>query len=110
MKKVAQMNSIFDAATILLLISYAAVQVLQLTHAQYMPLYLFVPLMALIRISLSGAGHYLIHRPQIGLNKLFTNVFDISYVSMAFVVNDHTLCIIPSVSVKLIVRKMCLLP
>jgi hypothetical protein len=48
--------------------------------------------MAALRISLSGAGHYLIHRPQIDFIKLFTNIFDANYVPMAFVVIDgHTL-------------------
>jgi len=91
-KKIARMDSLFDAVTIILLIIYIIVQLLRLNFTQYMPIYLFVPLMAALRISLSGAGHYLIHRAQIRLNKVFANIFDINYVPMAFVVTDgHTL-------------------
>jgi hypothetical protein len=91
-KKVAQMDTLFDVTTIALLVAYFLVQALRLNVASYLPAYVFVPLMAMLRISLSGAGHYLIHRPQVGLNKLFANVFDINYVPMAFVVTDgHTL-------------------
>lgn len=86
------MNSLFDAVTVTLFIFYILVQLLRLNFAQYMPIYLFVPLMASLRISLSGAGHYLIHRPQIRFNKVFAHIFDINYVPMAFVVTDgHTL-------------------
>ena len=91
-KKVAQMDSLFDGVTVFLVIAYVLVQVLRLNFTQYMPIYLFVPLMAMLRISLSGVGHYLIHRPQVRFNKLFMNVFDINYVPMAFVVADgHSL-------------------
>lgn len=91
-QKVAQMDFIFDITTLILSIAYILVQVLRLHFAQYMPIYLFVPLMTMLRISLSGAGHYLIHRPQVGFNKFLANVFDINYVPMAFVVTDgHTL-------------------
>ncbi|WP_256875032.1 cytochrome b5 domain-containing protein [Nostoc sp. C052] len=91
-KKIEQMDFIFDVVTIILLVVYILVQVLRLNFMQYMPIYLFVPLMAALRISLTGAGHYLIHRAQVRLNKVFANIFDISYVPMAFVVTDgHTL-------------------
>jgi hypothetical protein len=91
-KKVAQMDALFDAVTVVLLIAYFVVQVLRLNVVSYMPMYLFVPLMAMLRLSLSGVGHYLIHRPQVRFNKFFANVFDINYVPMAFVVTDgHTL-------------------
>jgi hypothetical protein len=91
-KRVEQMDSWFDWISILIVFAYVAVQVLRLEFVQYMPAYLFVFLMTTIRVSLSGVGHYLIHRPQTGLNKLFANVFDISYVPMAFVVADgHSL-------------------
>jgi hypothetical protein len=37
-------------------------------------------------------GHYLIHRPQTGINKVLSSVFDINYVPLALVVTDgHTL-------------------
>ena len=91
-KKVAQMDSLFDKVSVLLAIAYVLVQVLRVNFTPYMPVYLFIPLMTMLRISLSGVGHYLIHRPQVGLNKIFTNVFDVSYVPMAFVVADgHSL-------------------
>ncbi len=91
-KRVARMDSWFDWISILIVFAYIAVQILRLEFVQYMPAYLFVFLMTTIRVSLSGVGHYLIHRPQTGLNKLFANVFDISYVPMAFVVADgHSL-------------------
>jgi hypothetical protein len=91
-KKIAQMDSIFDAVTIVLGIFYILVQFLRLNFTQYMPIYLFVPLMVMLRISLAGAGHYLIHRPQVRLNKALEQIFDINYVPMAFVVADgHSL-------------------
>ena len=91
-KKVTQMDSLFNLASIVLAIAYVLVQVLRLSFPPFMPAYLFVPLMTMLRISLSGVGHYLIHRPQVGLNKVFTNVFDVSYVPMALVVADgHSL-------------------
>jgi Cytochrome b5-like Heme/Steroid binding domain len=91
-KTIDRMDTLFDIVSVLLLIVYIAVQVLRLNLPEYMPSYWFVPLMVMLRISLSGTGHYLIHRPQVGLNKLFENVFDINYVPMAFVVTDgHTL-------------------
>ena len=91
-KKIAQMDSLFDAVTITLGIMYILVQVLRLGFTQYMPLYLFIPLMVALRISLAGAGHYFIHRPQVGLNKAIEQIFDINYVPMAFVVTDgHSL-------------------
>jgi hypothetical protein len=91
-KKVARMDFLFDTTTALLFLTYILVQVLRLEFTQYMPLYLFVPFMVALRISLAGSGHYLIHRAQVGLNKAFSQVFDINYVPMAFVVTDgHSL-------------------
>lgn len=90
-KLVARMNFIFDAVTVVLTFAYVGAQVLRL-FTPMMPLWIFVPLMAALRISLSGAGHYLNHRPIAGWNKVFAHIFDISYVPMAFVVVDgHTL-------------------
>jgi Cytochrome b5-like Heme/Steroid binding domain len=90
--KVAQMDFAFDAVTITLCFAYFFVQILSLWNHALMPNYLFVPLLSILRISLSGAGHYLNHRAQVGWNKVFAHVFDISYVPMAFVVMDgHTL-------------------
>uniref|UniRef100_A0A0C1R6Z8 Membrane protein n=1 Tax=Tolypothrix bouteillei VB521301 TaxID=1479485 RepID=A0A0C1R6Z8_9CYAN len=91
-KKIAHMDFMFDAIALILGIIYILVQVLRLGFTQYMPIYLFVPLMVALRISLAGAGHYFIHRPQVGLNKALEQVFDINYVPMAFVVTDgHSL-------------------
>jgi Cytochrome b5-like Heme/Steroid binding domain len=82
----------FDATTIILGIAYVLVQILRLWVPALMPIYVFVPLLAILRISLSGAGHYLNHRAQVGWNKVFAHIFDLSYVPMAFVVMDgHTL-------------------
>ncbi|MBS9383333.1 MAG: hypothetical protein HEQ24_03540 [Dolichospermum sp. BR01] len=90
--KIAQMDSLFDAVTMILGISYILVQVLRIGFSEYMPISLFVPLMVALRISLAGAGHYFIHRPQVGLNKAIEQIFDINYVPMAFVVTDgHSL-------------------
>ncbi|MGA7935333.1 MAG: cytochrome b5-like heme/steroid binding domain-containing protein [Kovacikia sp.] len=91
-QKVAQMDRWFDFVSVLLIIAYVLVQVLRLGFTPYMPIYLFVPLLTSLRVALAGVGHYLIHRPQVGFNKLFANIFDISYVPMTFVVTDgHTL-------------------
>ena len=91
-KKVAQMDFLFNVVSVMLVLAYALVEWLRLGFTPYMPMYVFVPLMAMLRISLSGVGHYLIHRPQIGLNKIFANVFDISYVPLTMVVIDgHSL-------------------
>ncbi|MGJ3248170.1 MAG: cytochrome b5 domain-containing protein [Elainellaceae cyanobacterium] len=89
---IARMDKLFDLAMIMLAIAYVLVQFLRLATPQAIPIYLFVPIMVALRISLSGAGHYLIHRAQVGLNKVASHVFDINYVPMAFVVIDgHTL-------------------
>jgi Cytochrome b5-like Heme/Steroid binding domain len=90
--KVAQMDFAFDATTIGLGFAYVLVQILRIWFPALMPVYLFVPLLSILRISLSGAGHYLNHRAQVGWNKVFAHIFDITYVPMAFVVVDgHTL-------------------
>ena len=90
--KVDRMDSTFDIVTILLAVAYVLVQMLRLCFPSLMPIFLFVPLLAMLRISLSGAGHYLNHRAQVGWNKALAHVFDITYVPMAFVVVDgHTL-------------------
>ncbi|MGB7251027.1 MAG: cytochrome b5-like heme/steroid binding domain-containing protein [Phormidesmis sp.] len=90
--EIARMDRIFDVVTAVLAFAYFGVQILRLGFAQYMPIYLFVPMMVMLRISLSGAGHYLNHRALVGWNKALSHIFDISYVPMAFVVVDgHTL-------------------
>jgi hypothetical protein len=91
-QKVDRMDFWFNVVSVLLVTAYFLLQGLRLSFAQYIPLGLFIPLMAMLRISLSGVGHYLIHRPQIGLNKVFANVFDINYVPLTLVVTDgHSL-------------------
>lgn len=91
-QKVRQMDFLFNVVSVLLVIAYVLVQVLRLGFTPYMPMSVFVPLMTILRISLSGVGHYLIHQPQVRFNKVFANVFDINYVPMAFVVADgHSL-------------------
>jgi hypothetical protein len=91
-KKVEQMDFWFNVVSVLLVLAYVLLQWLRLSFAQYLPIAVFIPLMAMLRISLSGVGHYLIHRPQIGLNKVFANVFDINYVPLTLVVTDgHSL-------------------
>jgi Cytochrome b5-like Heme/Steroid binding domain len=91
-QKVAKMDFWFDVVTVLISIAYVLLQVMRLGFSQYMPIYLFIPLMAALRISLAGSGHYFIHRPQTGFNKFCANVFDINYVPLALVVTDgHTL-------------------
>lgn len=90
--KVARMDTIFDAIAIGLFIVYVLVQWLRLSHVEYMPIHLFVPLMVMLRMSLSGVGHYLIHRPQVGWTKVLAHVFDFNYVPMTLVVTDgHSL-------------------
>jgi hypothetical protein len=91
-KKIAKVDRWFDWVSVMLVVAYFATQVLRLGFTDYMPAYVFVPLMAFLRISLSGVGHYLIHRPQVSWNKAFANIFDINYVPMTFVVADgHSL-------------------
>ena len=91
-QKIAQQDRLFDVIGGLLFVLYLLVQWFYLDFSQYMPVYLFVSLIVILRISLAGVGHYLIHRPQVGLNKVFSSVFDINYVPLALVVTDgHTL-------------------
>jgi Cytochrome b5-like Heme/Steroid binding domain len=105
-KKVARMDSLFNIVSIAILVMYFVVQWLYLESRQYMPIYLFVLLMSMLRISLAGVGHYLIHRPQVGLNKAIANVFDINYVPLALVVTDgHTLLHHPFTQTEVDIKK-----
>jgi hypothetical protein len=91
-KKVAHMDRLFDGITLVLGILYVLVEVLRLSSPAWMPAPLFVPLMVILRIALSGAGHYLIHRPQVGITKALGQIFDLNYMPMTLVVLDgHTL-------------------
>lgn len=90
--KIKQMDFWFNMVSVVLFISYIALQGVYLELPTYLPLYIFTPLMVILRISLAGVGHYLIHRPQVGWNKIFANIFDINYVPLTLVVTDgHTL-------------------
>jgi Cytochrome b5-like Heme/Steroid binding domain len=105
-EKIAQMDFLFDVVSVLLFIIYIAIQFVYLDFRQYLPFYLFVPLMVMVRISLAGVGHYLIHRPQVGFNKAFANVFDINYVPLALVVTDgHTLLHHPFTQTEVDIKK-----
>jgi hypothetical protein len=105
-RKVARMDSLFNIASIVILVMYFAVQWLYLDFRQYMPIYPFVLLMSMLRISLAGVGHYLIHRPQVGINKAIANVFDINYVPLALVVTDgHTLLHHPFTQTEVDIKK-----
>lgn len=91
-QKIAQQDRLFNVISIILFILYFIVQWLYLDMKQYIPIYLFIPLIVMLRISLAGVGHYLIHRPQVGLNRVFSSIFDINYVPLALVVTDgHSL-------------------
>ncbi len=105
-KKVAQMDFLFNLVSVMLVVAYVLVEWLRLGFEQYMPIYVFVPLMAAIKIALSGTGHYLLHRPQIGFNRIFANVFDINYVPLAIVqIDGHNLMHHPFIESKVDVKK-----
>ncbi|WP_040798413.1 fatty acid desaturase [Nocardia higoensis] len=86
--RMKRMDRIFDLVVIVLAIAYFAVQGVRLAEPAWMPLPVFVLAMVLLRSSLAGFGHYAIHRAQKGMNKIFTNAFDINYVALAFVTAD----------------------
>lgn len=88
--QIAQQDFLFNVIGALLSVVYLVWQWLYL--GQHISIYLFVPLIVALRISLAGVGHYLIHRPQVGINKALSSIFDINYVPLALVVTDgHTL-------------------
>jgi hypothetical protein len=91
-QKIDRQDFLFDAIGISLFAIYLVIQWLYLNSNEYLPNYLFITTIVVLRISLAGVGHYLIHRPQVGVNKILANVFDINYVPLALVVTDgHTL-------------------
>ncbi|MBD2533236.1 cytochrome b5 domain-containing protein [Nostoc flagelliforme FACHB-838] len=105
-EKVAQMDFLFNLVSIMLVIGYVLIEWLRLDFKQYMPIYIFIPLMAMVKISLSGVGHYILHRPQIGLNKIFAHAFDINYVPLAIVqIDGHNLMHHPFIESKADVKK-----
>ena len=105
-ERIERMDFVFNATTLLLTIAYIGVQLLRLQATPMMPIYLFVPLMVALRLSLSGAGHYFNHRALVGWNKVFAHIFDLNYVPMAFVVVDgHTLMHHPSTQSEVDVKR-----
>ncbi len=105
-KKVERMDFIFNLISFIIFGLYFAVQWLYLDYQQYLPIYLFVILMPMLRIALAGVGHYLIHRPQVGWNKAMSNIFDINYVPLALVVTDgHTLLHHPFTETQVDIKK-----
>ena len=105
-KKVAQMDFLFDIVSVMLVVAYVLIEWLRLGFNQYMPIYVFIPLMAILKIAISGVGHYLLHRPQIGLNKIFAHVFDLNYVPLAMVqIDGHNLMHHPFIESKVDVKK-----
>lgn len=105
-QKIAQLDFLFDIVSAILFCLYLLLQWAYLDVRQVMPVYVFVPLLTALRISLAGVGHYLIHRPQVGLNKIFANVFDINYVPLALVVTDgHTLLHHPFTQTEVDIKK-----
>ncbi|WP_306359562.1 fatty acid desaturase [Nocardia sp. CC227C] len=86
--RIKRMDRYFDIVVAILAVAYFAVQGLRLWDTSWMPLPLFVVLMVLLRSSLAGFGHYAIHRAQKGMNKIYTNAFDLNYVALAFVTAD----------------------
>ncbi|MBF6215274.1 fatty acid desaturase [Nocardia puris] len=86
--KLKRMDRLFDVVAVLMVIAYFAVQGLRLSVPAWMPLPLFVFLMVVLRSSLAGFGHYAIHRAQKGMNKIYTNAFDLNYVALSFVTAD----------------------
>ena len=90
--RLKRMDVLFNIVAALLLIGYFAAQGLRLAQPAWMPLPLFVIAMVVLRSSLVGFGHYSLHRPQRGMNRVLGNSFDLNYVALALVTADgHTL-------------------
>src|ERR1700712_386520 len=90
--RIKRMDTLFNVVVVLLAIGYFAVQGLRLAEPRWMPLWAFVIAMVLLRSSLVGYGHYALHRAQRGLNRVFSNAFDLNYIALSLVVADgHTL-------------------
>jgi hypothetical protein len=90
--RIKRMDTLFNVVVVLLAIGYFAVQGLRLAESRWMPLWAFVIAMVLLRSSLVGYGHYALHRAQRGLNRVFSNAFDLNYIALSLVVADgHTL-------------------
>jgi Cytochrome b5-like Heme/Steroid binding domain len=105
-QKIARQDSLFDLMGILLFCTYLITQWLFLDSNTFFPAYVFVPAIVILRTALAGIGHYLIHRPQVGINKVLANIFDINYVPLALVVTDgHTLLHHPFTQTEVDIKK-----
>jgi Cytochrome b5-like Heme/Steroid binding domain len=105
-KKIAKQDRLFDLVGMSLFGIYLLSQWLYLDGNQYLPAYLFIPAIAILRVALAGVGHYLIHRPQVGINKVLASIFDINYVPLALVVTDgHTLLHHPFTQTEVDIKK-----
>lgn len=90
--RIKRMDRLFNFVVAMLAIAYFAVQGIRLAEPGWMPLWAFVIAMVLLRSSLVGYGHYALHRPQRGINRVLANSFDLNYIALALVVADgHTL-------------------
>ncbi|WP_040768230.1 fatty acid desaturase [Tsukamurella sp. 1534] len=86
--RIARMDRVFDVVAIGLAVAYVAVIATRLALPAWLPLWLFVVAMVVLRSSLAGFGHYAIHRAQKGRTKVLVNAFDINYVALSFVTAD----------------------
>ncbi|MBV9512726.1 MAG: fatty acid desaturase [Mycobacteriaceae bacterium] len=90
--RMKRMDTLFNVVVGLLAVAYFAVQALRLVERAWMPLPVFVIAMVVLRSSLTGFGHYAIHRRQKGITRFLASTFDLNYVALALVVADgHTL-------------------
>ncbi len=105
-KQIAKQDSLFDTIGIGLCVLYFIVQWLFLNDNLYLPAYLFIPAIVMLRTAIAAVGHYLIHRPQVGIIKALSSIFDITYVPLALVVTDgHTLLHHPYTQTEVDIKK-----
>ena len=86
--RVKRMDRWFNIVAAALAVAYVVVIATRLGVPSWMPIWLFVLLMVILRSSLAGFGHYAIHRAQKGATKVLVNAFDINYVALSFVTAD----------------------
>lgn len=86
--RVKRMDRWFNVVAAALAVAYVVVIATRLGVPSWMPIWLFVLLMVVLRSSLAGFGHYAIHRKQKGATKVLVNAFDINYVALSFVTAD----------------------
>ena len=77
-QRIKQLDGLFDATVMALIVSYACLLVLWLTGD--VPWFVAVPAFAILRTSLAGGGHYYLHRAGKTLGDV---LFDINYVGTA---------------------------